>query len=84
MSEKIAKTLDLCEEQCPINFIKAKIALEEMQVLEILELFLDEGAPIKNVPRSLELEGHLISSIEKLDGFYRVLVVKEGQNETIY
>ncbi|MDK2824120.1 MAG: hypothetical protein PWQ67_837 [Clostridia bacterium] len=83
MPVKITKSLDLSGQKCPINFLKAKIALEEMAPSEIIELFLDEGEPVKNVPRSLEMEGHLVIDIEKVDKIYRVLVVKEGQNVSI-
>jgi len=77
---KISKTIDLTGELCPINFIKAKIALEDLKKLEILEIYLDDGIPIKNVPRSLELDGHIVLDIEKADDAFRVLVQKEGLN----
>jgi tRNA 2-thiouridine synthesizing protein A len=44
---------------------------------EVLEVILDDGEPIKNVPRSVEAEGHEIINIERLeDGSSRLIVKK--------
>jgi len=72
----VHQKLDLRGVRCPVNFVKAKLALEEMKKDEILEILLDEGEPIKNVPRSLKEEGHKILHVEDLGGFYRLLVKK--------
>ena len=68
--------LDLKGTPCPLNYVKAKLVLENLSPGETLEILLDEGEPINNVPRSLEGDGYKILSIEKLDGIYRVLVKK--------
>jgi sulfite reductase (ferredoxin) len=72
--------LDLKGTPCPINYVKAKIFLENVPQEEIVEILLDEGEPIENVPKSLESDGHNILNIEKEDGFYRILV-KKGKGE---
>lgn len=77
--KKISSTLyDLRGTPCPINFVKAKLKLEGMKDGEILELFLDDGEPIRNVPKSLENEGHKIEKIEQVGNYYRVVVIKSG------
>lgn len=75
--EKPKSFLDLKGTPCPVNYVKAKLVLEGLESGSILELFLDEGEPMDNVPRSLESDGHKILKIEKLDNFYRVLVKKK-------
>lgn len=70
-------TLDLKGVKCPFNYVKAKIKLNEMKIGEVLEMFLDEGEPIRNVPKSLEQDGHQVLSIEKTGDVYRVVVRKE-------
>ncbi len=45
---------------CPMNFVKTKIALTPMKKGEILNIYLDDGQPIENVPRSVQSEGHII------------------------
>ncbi len=61
---------------CPINFVKAKLKLEELKSGEILELFLDEGEPVENVPRSAREEGHKILQVEREENYYRVVIEK--------
>ena len=46
------KKLDICGKVCPMTFIYTKLALEEMETNEILEVLLDFPAAIKNVPDS--------------------------------
>lgn len=50
--------LDLRGTPCPLNFIRAKIRLEQLPVGQRLELWLDGGEPIEQVPNSLRLEGY--------------------------
>lgn len=62
---------------CPMNFVKTKIALTPMQSGQILEILLDDGAPIENVPGSVKNEGHTILSTEKLENYWKVLIKKK-------
>jgi TusA-related sulfurtransferase len=71
------ETLDLRGTRCPLNFVKTKIKIEEMNSGELLEIVLDDGEPIKNVPRSVAAEGHDVIGLEKLaDGSFSVFVRK--------
>lgn len=70
--------LDLKGTPCPLNYVKAKIFLENLEKGDIVEILLDEGEPIENVPKSLENDGHKILSIEREGNFYRVKVEKNG------
>jgi len=69
-------TLDLRGVVCPTNFVKTKLKLEEMNSGEILEIVIDEGEPIANVPRSIKEEGHKIIKVEKLNSHFRLLIEK--------
>ena len=62
---------------CPMNFVKTKIALTPMQSGQILEILLDDGAPIENVPGSVKNEGHTILSTEKVENYRKVLIKKK-------
>ena len=71
--------LDITDVVCPITFVKVKVALEELDDGQILEVRLNEGEPIQNVPRSLKDEGHKILSLDDLgDGTFTLLVKKGG------
>ena len=60
--------LDLRGISCPMNYVKAKLKLEEMEVGQVLELHLDDGDPIVNVPRSAKEDGNKILEVEKTQG----------------
>jgi len=77
-AEKIDDVLDLRGVMCPINFVKTKLHLETMEDGSVLEVQLDDGEPIVNVPRSVKDEGHKILAIESEDdgSWYKLIVRK--------
>lgn len=62
---------------CPMNFVKTKIELSSMKSGELLEILLDDGAPIRNVPGSVRNEGHFVLEEIKNEGFWSVLIQKQ-------
>ena len=74
-----APVYDLRGVACPLNYVKTKLKLEMMDVGEQLEVWLDAGEPIKNVPMSLKNDGHKVllqEALEPESTHYRVLVEK--------
>ncbi|WP_018249267.1 sulfurtransferase TusA family protein [Orenia marismortui] len=72
-----SEVADLRGVKCPMNFVKAKVALAPLNSGDILDIYLDEGEPIANVPQSLISEGHEVLSKEKReDGSYSLKVKK--------
>src|SRR6059036_1283248 len=69
-------TLDLRGVMCPINYVKTKLKLEMMEPGEVLEVWLDAGEPIKNVPQSLRNDGQNVIAEVPLESFYKVTVEK--------
>ncbi|MGY8995131.1 MAG: sulfurtransferase TusA family protein [Alphaproteobacteria bacterium] len=59
--------LDITPDVCPLTFVKTKLAIEKMSVGETVEVRLNDGEPLKNVPRSVEEHGHQILSLEQED-----------------
>lgn len=68
--------IDLRGVLCPINFVKTKLKLEMMDSGQVLEVILDDGEPIRSVPRSVKEEGHKIIKVETMEGAYRLLIKK--------
>lgn len=66
--------LDLRGVACPENAARALVKLATMMEGEILEIALDAGEPMENVPSSLEAEGYRILKKESSDGSGRLLV----------
>jgi len=69
--------LDLSGVACPMNFVKTKIKLSTMPIGSQLEVILDDGAPIENVPLSLEEQGQTVHAKEKIsDTQWKIRVEK--------
>ncbi|MBF2056283.1 MAG: sulfurtransferase TusA family protein [Cyanobacterium sp. T60_A2020_053] len=66
--------LDLRGTPCPLNFIRSKLQLEKMSSGETLEIWLDSGEPIEQVPNSLKMEGYKMESITPMDDYFSLLV----------
>jgi tRNA 2-thiouridine synthesizing protein A len=75
---KIDEILDLKGVPCPMNFVKTKLKLEEMETGKVLEVILDDGDPIKNVTASVKEENHKILKVEKINGHWKLIVRKTG------
>jgi tRNA 2-thiouridine synthesizing protein A len=72
-------TIDLRGISCPTNFVKAKLGLEMAETGDIVEFLLDDGEPVKNVPRSLKAEGHKLLELKEEEGYYR-LILEKGED----
>lgn len=68
--------LDLRGVICPYNFVKTKLKLETMSAGQVLAVILDDGEPIRNVPRSVRDDGHTVLRQESFDHAYRVIIKK--------
>lgn len=73
--------LDITSEVCPLTFVKTKLSVERMAPGQTLEVRLNAGEPLENVPRSLAELGHTILSVEPENpddpaGIHRLLVRK--------
>jgi TusA-related sulfurtransferase len=66
--------LDLRGTPCPINFIRTKLQLAQMPTGALLEVWLDPGEPIEQVPDSLVMEGYEIDELVETAGFYTLRV----------
>ena len=75
----ITDTIDITDVNCPITFVKAKIALEELDDGDILSIKLNDGEPVQNVPKSIKEEGHKVLCLtDNGDGTFELIVQKVG------
>jgi len=69
--------LDITRETCPMTFVKVKLQLAKMEKGQDLEVILNEGEPLDNVPASCEEQGYKVLSIEAVgDGKHRIIIQK--------
>lgn len=67
-------SLNLRGTPCPINFVRTKLKLEQMNPGQVLEVWLDPGEPIEQVPDSLRMEDYLVESIDDRGDFFALRV----------
>lgn len=72
-----AAVKDLRGVACPMNFVKTKIELSRLTQGDILEIWLDDGAPIENVPGSVRAEGHQILEQKRVENHWVVVIQKK-------
>lgn len=76
---EINDSVDITDVVCPTTFVKAKVALEELEEGQILAIKMNDGEPVQNVPRSIKEEGHqILKLLPDEDGTYTLIVKKVG------
>lgn len=73
----IDQQINITSEVCPMTFVKTKLKLETMKSGEILEVLLRQGEPLKNVPKSVNEEGHEILDLINMGEYYRLIIRKK-------
>ncbi len=77
---RVAKLLDLRGEVCPYTFVKSKLVMEEMVIGEVLEVVLDFPPAVKNVAKSMEMEGHEVIDVQQLHHSSWKIVVRKARD----
>ena len=69
--------LDLKGEVCPYTFVKSKLALEEMEVGQVLRVMVDHLPAVENVPRSLANEDQEILGVKRINDTDWMITVRK-------
>ena len=73
----IDDTVDITDVVCPTTFVKAKVAMDELEDGEVIAIRMNDGEPVQNVPRSIKEEGHqILKLVNNEDGTYNLIVKK--------
>ncbi|MHC4646526.1 MAG: sulfurtransferase TusA family protein [Planctomycetota bacterium] len=73
-SEPQHRAVDLRGVACPLNFVKAKLELEKVDVGEVLDVLLDDGEPVRNVPDSFAQQGQEVVETQCMGDYFLVTV----------
>jgi len=76
-NEAASGVADLRGVGCPLNFVKAKLALEKVDIGQSLEVLLDGGEPVRNVPESFAEQGQEILEIKNKGAHFCVKVLRK-------
>lgn len=79
MKGPIEKRLDLRGVQCPMNYVKVLVGIEEIDEGSQLEVVLDGGKPLVDVSRSAKEDGHTVTSVRGEGDAYAVTIRKGGR-----
>ncbi|MCJ2542756.1 sulfurtransferase TusA family protein [Thermostichus vulcanus] len=82
-SPVIKSVLDQRGIPCPLNYVRAKLRLERMAPGDLLELWLDAGEPLEQVPNSLAMAGHQIEKQQAAPEGHYILWVRRGTPESV-
>ncbi|ADC88749.1 SirA family protein [Thermocrinis albus DSM 14484] len=76
-SVKVDKELDIRGEVCPFTFVKSKLALEDMEVGQVLRVLVDYKPSAESVPKSLREEGQEVLEVNQIEeNLWEILVRK--------
>ena len=65
---------------CPYTFVKSKIAIEDMEVGQVLEILLDYPEAARSIPKSMEDHGQKVLKVEKINDKDWVLLIKKEKD----
>ncbi len=74
---KVDKAINIKGLVCPYTFVKAKLAIEDMEVGEVLEILLDYEEASRSIPKSMEDHGQKVLRVEKINDTDWLLFIKK-------
>jgi len=81
---KIDQELNLKGTVCPANFVKAKLALEELNIGQVLKIIVDYEPAVSEVPKTMEYEGHKVLEVKRLNNTdWEIIIQKQEGNYII-
>lgn len=79
---KSDRSIDIRGQVCPYTFVRSKLAIEKMNIGEVLEIILDHRPAVDNIPKSMEGEGQKVLQVAQTnEKEWRILVRKEKEKQ---
>ena len=72
------RSIDIRGLVCPMTFVKAKLAIEDMAPGEMLEIVLDYEEASRSIPKSMKDHDHEVLKVEKVNDTDWVLLIRKG------
>lgn len=74
------KKIDIRGLVCPYTFVKAKLAIEALEVGQVLEILLDYEEASRSIPKSMEDHGQKVLRVEKVNDTDWLLVIRKEKD----
>jgi tRNA 2-thiouridine synthesizing protein A len=65
---------------CPYTFVKAKLAIESMEIGQILEILLDYEEAARSIPKSMEDHGQKVLKVDKINATDWILQIRKAKD----
>ena len=74
---KIDKTLNIKGVVCPYTLVKSKLAIESIDVGQVLEILLDYPEASESIPKAMLNYGHAVLKVEKINSTDWIIHVRK-------
>lgn len=64
---RVDKKINIKGLVCPYTFVKSKLAVEDLEVGQVLEILLDYEEASRSIPKSMEDHGQKVLRVEKIN-----------------
>lgn len=75
--EKIDKRLNIKGVVCPYTLVKSKLAVEDIEVGQILEILLDYPEASESIPKAMLNYGHTVLKVGKINSTDWIIRIKK-------
>ncbi len=72
------QSIDIVSETCPMTFVLVRLALDQMQLGQVLEIHLRGDEPRRNIPLTAQEQGHEVLGVTDLPNGHSVLWLRRG------
>ncbi|HDH50046.1 MAG TPA: sulfurtransferase TusA family protein [Nitrospirae bacterium] len=74
---KADKKLDIKGVVCPYTLVKTRLAVEDIEVGQVLEVLLDYPEASESIPRAMLNYGHSVLKVEKINPTDWIIYIKK-------
>ena len=72
------RSIDIVSETCPMTFVLVRLALDQMQPGQVLEVRLRGAEPRRNIPLTAQEQGHEVLGMNDLENGLSLLWLRRG------
>lgn len=81
LADYVSGPVDLRTVRCPLGSVRARLVLAAMEEGEEVDLLLDDGQPIENVPRAMIEDGNSVVFRQKKENYWLIKVRKSANTK---
>jgi TusA-related sulfurtransferase len=75
--DKADKQINIKGVVCPYTLVKSKLAVEDIEVGQVLEILLDWPEASESIPKAMHNYGHSVLKVEKINDTDWVIRIKK-------